>query len=270
MASCASVPKPKQSVKETEDGFYITATYSEYQFFPNTSSVYDECNARIQSLADYEAYTRNKKVQPIKSSFKNTQVERNEFTGITTCTITVKALWDATYSNNIINNKKNEGAFGTSYGMTKKDIHNLGINFISGNRGENTYFSDKAPKTNKNFTLYAYSFDKQDKLCKVTGLRRLYSTDTDNVKLEINKTKNLLVNIYGDPKHINKISNQKNWLKDNAGGSKYSFIWAGQNISEQGIVGIFLFPFESKNLNPTIYLSYIFMLDCNNSDESGL
>lgn len=264
IASCASVPNPTQIINETNDGFYIAATYSEYQFFPDTSSVYNECSTRVQSLANNEANKKGKKIKPIANHLININVDRNEFTGITTCTVEAMVSWDN--ANKRFNSQR---AFGTRYGMTKNDITSAGVRFTD-KLTNNKYMSSQAPLTNKNFDLYIYSFDKNDNLCQISGLKRLPDINTQNIKQETEKTKDLLADIYGEYKLINKISNKTNWLMNNKGGNLYSYLWLNDKTTDNGILGISLYPYKIKAFDSVLFLNYIFILDCNNTDINGL
>lgn len=204
---------------------------------------------------------------------------------ITSCTVTHKSFKpianpnpiDPTLLQSILDNAKivkekklNDRAFGTRYGITKKEILNSGVLFANRDDVDNIYFSNKAPLTNRNFNLYGYSFDKNDRLCKIVGIREVNTLKINEIKNDINSIKNLLTDIYGEPKHVNRIDNYKNWLNDNNGGKRYSYIWMNEKTVENEIAAIFLFPGTASKDSINVYLYYIFLFDCDKTDTEGL
>ena len=71
------------SVEQRADGLALVVHYSRYQFIPDTSAVATACKGALSNVARRVAGNRALQIHP---SHQQISIERNGFTGITSCT----------------------------------------------------------------------------------------------------------------------------------------------------------------------------------------
>ncbi|AZS49315.1 hypothetical protein DM558_00325 [Entomomonas moraniae] len=259
ISSCSSnSTSPSQSIKETENGLYLTTQYSEYQFIPNETVVSNVCNDHIINLANKEASIRKKTIEPSSLDSGHINVNRDTLTGITSCSASLMVQWT---ENSI--KKADFGAFGLHNDLSKKDVIKKGI--VLFNKKNNSYSSFSTPIENKLFTSYIYTFNTtEDKLCSITGFTNPIETDSGGAEAQkiIYMLRDILENKYGSGFFLDesKGAYKKDWantLKKYKTARVFSYVWTESithNInSDYGISLIVLYPFISpQNKNNTI------------------
>jgi hypothetical protein len=80
-------------IDESEDGFTVTVYYSRYQFIPESGAVVTACKSALTSLAHEHAEAKGKTILPVNDQRIKLSMGRNGFTGITSCSATVKTLY---------------------------------------------------------------------------------------------------------------------------------------------------------------------------------
>ena len=80
-------------VDERPDGFTVTMYYSRYQFIPESDAVLVAAKSNLTSICYDIADSKGRKIQPINEQRIKMSMGRNELTGITSWTGSVKAFY---------------------------------------------------------------------------------------------------------------------------------------------------------------------------------
>lgn len=83
------------SVEEAPGGFVVTVEYSRYQFIPESGAVQTSCRQQLTSIAHEEAKRRGRALAPVNEQQMKISMGRNGFTGITSCSASVPAVFMA-------------------------------------------------------------------------------------------------------------------------------------------------------------------------------
>jgi hypothetical protein len=81
-------------VTPQDTGFTLAVYYSRYQVMPEQSAVATVCQSAAQTLAYAEAQKQGKKIRPLTEHQIRLSLDRNEITGLTSCSARVTAEWE--------------------------------------------------------------------------------------------------------------------------------------------------------------------------------
>lgn len=94
----------KYNVDEKDNGFVVNVYYSRYQFLPESNVIAAACKSIITNIAYEIAEVKGKKIKDINDNKIKISMGRNEITGITSCSISVRVE----YTNIEVTNIKSE------------------------------------------------------------------------------------------------------------------------------------------------------------------
>lgn len=82
-------------IGENEKGFKIIVYYSRYQFIPESVGVKVACRNYVKRIADEIAEQKGKKLLPIDEQEIRISINRDDYTGITSCSARVSVKYES-------------------------------------------------------------------------------------------------------------------------------------------------------------------------------